>query len=466
MRTLNQPDDGTADKVAATAVEGTPNRTGKNRLFYSAILAVLFLLVTWPVILSSVRGRDNTGCASDEANFHYPVIERMARDWPHLDLVDIGGNQTAPAFHVVMAALVHYCHLDLTGIRLATSLAGLLLLVSVYWFTSKWIESSAAFVLCLSYLFSPFMLGAAMWLMTDNFGWLFVSLALGWTAFYPAAPRRVLGSGVAATLATAFRQIHLWLTAPIVVSGLFQIIPERFPALTQPTPTPSRHPGRLLASILVAVVGPALVILFYVSLWHGLLPPGTARQIGTNNHFKIVPLALAQAGYCSVFLLPAVLDGSTLRARLRDWRVWVGAAICLVLAALPRSAEKQSPSGALVTLAGGTPVIFHRLLILLPPAALAGAALVIFFLGARERGRGREAVLLIFGLVCWLSAQTAPVFALRRYCDFIQVICIWLVALGLPSGPRRPGFWIGTISFVLVQFGMAVLSVYFPAFRG
>jgi hypothetical protein len=448
--------------ATATPVE-IPITSAGNRLIYALILGVFFLLLTWPLILSGSHGQDNTGAAGDQIIYHYPTIQKMARDWPHPNLVDLGGIQMAPTYHVLMAALVHYCHFDLTGLRLISSLAGLLLIISVFWFTSRWAGPRTAFLLSLSYLFSPFMLSASMWLYTDNFGWLFVSLALGWTVFYPAVPRRVLASGAAAAIATAFRQIHLWLVAPIAIGGLLQVMPEQSRALEAPLPAPSRHPARLLASVLVAVVTPALVVLFFVSLWHGLLPHGD--RFGTNNHFKIVPLALSQAGFCSVFLLSTVLDGPTLKIRLRDWRVWAGAALCFVLAALPRSAEKQSPSGALVSLSGGTPVIFERLLILLPPAALAGAALVIFFLAARERGRGREAFLLIFGFVCWLTAQTAPVFPLRRYCDFIQVIMIWLVALGLPSAPRRPGFWIGTIAFVLVQCGLAIFSIYLPVFR-
>jgi hypothetical protein len=452
-------------EVTANRGENSTNSTATKRLAYGAILAVLFLLLTWPVILSGSKGYDTTGAAYDQDYFHYPIIQKMIADWPHPDLVNLNGIQMTPTFHVLMAALGHYGHFDLTGIRLAASLAGLLLMISVYWFTAKCVEPGAAFVLSLSYLFSSFMLSASIWLMTDNFGWLFVSLALGWAVFYPATPRRVLGSGVAAAVATAFRQIHLWLIAPIAVSGLMRIMPGRFQALSLPDREPTRHPARLLASIFVAVVVPGLVILFFLSLWHGLVPPGSAHW-GTNNHFKIVPLALAQTGFCSIFLLPTVLDSSTLKSRLRDRRVWAGAVIGLVLAALPRSAEQQSPGGAMVSLSGHTPVIFDRLLILLPPAALAGAALVIFFLVARERGRGPEAFLLLFGFVCWLAAQSTPVYTYRRYCDFIQVIIIWLAALGLPLASRRGRFWIGPIALSVVQFGVSFIQVYRPVLHG
>lgn len=451
--------------VTGNSGENSESSAGNERLWYTAILAALFLLLTWPVILSGSQGRDTTGSAFDQINFHYPLIQKMAGQWPHPDLVNLGGILMIPTFHVLMAGLAHYCHLDLTGLRLVGSLAGLLLMLSVYWFTTRWLEPGAAFVLSVSYVFSPFMLSGSIWLNTDNFGWLFVSLALGWAALYPATPQRMLGSGAAAAAATAFRQIHLWLIAPIAISGLMRLSPERFQAVASPDREPSRHPGRLLASVFVAVVVPVLVILFFVSLWHGLTPPGTAKQYGTNNHFKIVPLALAQAGYCSIFLLPMMLDRTTLKSRLRDWRVWTGAAICLLLAALPRSAEQQNPSGALVVLAGGTPVIFQRLLILLPPAALAGAAFVIFYLVAKERGRGREAFLLLFGFMCWLTAQSTPVYSFRRYCDFIQVIIIWLAAMGLPSAPR-PRVWIGPIAFALVQCGLSAFQIYLPVFRG
>jgi len=435
----------------------------KSTLGFAVILSVLFLILTWPAILSHSPGIDRTGGAGDQNDYHLPLILKKAHNWPNIDLNDLGGCQMTPTYHVIMAALAHYANLNVTGLRMVNSLYGLALVLAVFWFARKWTSAPVAFALSVTYLFSPFMISAAIWLMTDNLAWFFVVLALGGAAMHATTPRRIIGNGVAAMAATAVRQIHLWLNGPIVLATMMELLRSRFPGLAPTGSPPRSRPAALILTTAIAILLPAAALLFYVSIWHSLIPPNSAKP-GMNNHFKIIPLALAQAGFCCLFLAPAVLPGA-LKLRWNDWRIWAGAAICTLLAAIPRSAEQQNPSGALVDLAGHTPVMFDRLLILLPPAAIAGAALVAFFLAAQKLGRGRPAFLILVGFVCWLMAQTAPIYVFRRYCDIVQILVIWLAALCIPPEGPRLRFWGAVGAFSFVQAGFCFVQIFLPLFR-
>ena len=430
---------------------------------YLAIIAVLFCLIVWPVIFFSVDGRcDDTGAVGDQDLYHYPVILKMAKAWPHPDLRDMGGAIMTPTFHLTMAAFVHYGGANLRELRFINSFTGLFLILTVFWYTSKCTDAKTAFGLSLVYLFSPFMLSCAMWLMTADFAFIFVVISLACAALFPPRPGRVLGSGLAAAAATAIRQVHLWLAAPVGTIALCELVRGRFPWLMPPkAPKEPRLPGLFLISVIAAIV-PFLALLFFVWLWGGLMPPDSTLR-GMHNHFTIIPVAMVQAAYCGVFLAPAVLDGPLSRY-LRDWRIWAGAIFCTVLTALPRSGVPSGPSGMLNSLAARTPVIFHRLPVLLPPAALAGAVLAAFLITAINRGRGRAAVIILVGFWAWLAAQTATPYALRGYCDIIFVMEIWLAALCLPPGPRQPRFWLCTGALAAVQLLSVISQIFAPVF--
>src|SRR5208282_5490863 len=160
----------TDSEISAPRRAGPPeDLTGlRARLVYGAVLSGLFCLLVWPVILSGSLREDKTGAASDQEVYHLPVIMKMAKAWPHVDLNDVGGAQMAPTYHCVLAAISHYGKVGVTGLRMVNSLSGLALLLSVFWYASRWVDSRTAFMLAVTYLFSPIMLGCAMWLMTAD----------------------------------------------------------------------------------------------------------------------------------------------------------------------------------------------------------------------------------------------------------------------------------------------------------
>jgi len=435
--------------------------TSKKRLIYAGVMALLFCALVWPVILSGSKREDRIGAEGDQRLYHFPTIVKMAQAWPHPDLNDVGQGQMTPTFHVLMAALMHYCGLGLEGLRLVNSLTGLALVLAVFWYTSKCADAPPAFALCLPYLLSPFMLSCSMWLMTNNLALFFSTIALAGAALFPPTTARVIGTGLAAMAATAVRQISVWLIAPIAAAIICERL--RFPARVSTESEKNPPAPQLLLNLGIAVALPVAALLFYFIQWHGLMPP-TAQLQGVNNHFMIVPLALAQTAFCCCFLAPATLEGPLIKY-LRDWRVWAAAAFCLALAALPHSATPNDPTGAVIA-STKTPAILGRVILWLPPAALGGAGLMAFLIAAAERSQARAALIIMVGFGGWLAAHTTPAHALRRYCDIILIMVIWLAAQCLPPGRKPFRFWFGIASLSLVQLATAIYQIYLPVLWG
>ena len=65
-------------------------------------ISLLFLAMTWPVILS---GRGGTNEASDEVHYHLPMIQHFAEQWPLPPEDDAYTSATTPGYHYLMAGV-------------------------------------------------------------------------------------------------------------------------------------------------------------------------------------------------------------------------------------------------------------------------------------------------------------------------------------------------------------------------
>ncbi|MSU57074.1 MAG: hypothetical protein EXS35_02655 [Pedosphaera sp.] len=427
---------------------------------WAAALAGIYFVLVFPVLFLAHGMTDEAG---DQQSYHEPFIVQLAADWPHVDLVNTHGLAMTPGYYLLMAAIKHYFSASILELRVVTALLGLPLILVVFRFCCQWTTAVTAFVLCLPFLLSSFVLGSSMWLRSDNVWLALVALALGTTAVHPASPARIFGLGIVTMLAISVRQICIWLLAPLALSSFLELFYARLSGSSASDPPGPRRSAGLILAMLFAVAAPMAVLWYFYRLWGGLLPPQVAQAHPVGNGFKIVPVILALTGFLGLFFAPAAWDGP-LKNLLKDWRVWAASALALLVAVVPRTAGHQDPSGMLVELQK-TPVAFDRILGLLPFAALAGGVVMILFLAAVRAGRTRAACFVLLGFASWSAAMTANVYVLRRHCEpFILLTLIWLTALGLPSGNNRKRFWIGMSALVAVQLVMLVVKIYRPAF--
>ena len=171
-----------------------------------AALVVLFGVLVWPVILS---GGGGTSEASDQVEYHLPAIDGMVQQWPFIDVVDYP-SATAPGYHFLMATLSRFVSCDPMVLQLASSLLSLGFLLVVWHHAARLVRPPAALALVLPLLASSYVLGAAIWLDTDNAALLFVALALGGSALVEATPLGGFRLALYGTAAVLVRPIPIW----------------------------------------------------------------------------------------------------------------------------------------------------------------------------------------------------------------------------------------------------------------
>ena len=437
-----------------------------------AALVVLFGVLVWPVILS---GGGGTSEAKDQVEYHLPAIDGMVQQWPFIDVVDYP-SATAPGYHFLMATLSRFVSRDPMVLQLASSLLSLGFLLVVWHHAARLVRPPAALALVLPLLASSYVLGAAIWLDTDNAALLFVALALGGSALVEATPFRGVRLALYGTAAVLVRQIHIWVAGPVLLVALLSTrrggrLLERF---TPPRGAPWTR--RALIVVLAAVALPFSLLAVMIWLWGGLTPPAYAHLHGGGINLAVYPLVLALVGGFGIFFLPA-FGSMDPRPWMRDWLLWVAIGLALVLSlAVPTDFDREAGrwGGAIWELVRHLPAPGGRSVVFCPLAVLGAVVLVRAWRAAGQAGRGYEAALLLVALLGWVICQSVNTQAWQRYCEPIILVGLaWLAALarspGVPpagAAPQTGRWWLGPVALGVVQLGLSGYSVYWALAKG
>ncbi len=458
----------------------------------AAAVSAVFLALTLGVIAS---GRIGTGESADQFNYHVPVIRSFAAQWPSPDLKKYD-SATTPGYQLMMAALWRAAGLgerwpelprapvgagpgaewpavtlgdaerttwaafvhDLRPLQAVNALLSLGLILTVYFGAARFAHWWLACSLTLPLMLNQYVLGAAIWLTTDNAAWFLAALALGGAALSPMTPARTLRAGVTAAVLVLVRQVHLWVCGPIAVSGLVAWAVEH----------PGRR-GRGAWATAFAVALPVAVVAGFALLWQGLTPPSPRiREVhGGGANLATLAFALSLIGAYGVFAFAAWRDqlrGLGASARTTLVLVGVGVVLALLTATSTQAPTLTDPPmrgyGWLWKLSGMFPAVAGRsaLLALGAPAGL--LVLLMLWRGARAAGRSREALVLLVGLACWLLAQAMNPAAWQRYFDpMVLVLLAWLGALAVPERRTR-ALAVGAAVLALFMAGLSYRSVW------
>lgn len=408
------------DPPAEAAPTGRP-------LAWATALVVAFLALTgWPMVRPGLDVFD----AVDEQLFHHPAIQGFVREFPRMDLVDYP-SATTPLYHLVMASLGGPLHLDLAGLRvlnLAFSVAALLLAWG--WLVRLGgVRRGTALVLPL--MASPYFVGAAVRLSTDNFALLMVFASLAVLDAGAGPPdRRLVGAGILGGLAALTRQVHAWTAGLVAVEA---IRTRRWKALA-------------------AALVPVLVLVPFVVLWGGLAPPAFSMHEAAPD--PVVPIyVLALLGGFGIFFCPWLVDAW----RRHGGRAWLaGAAVAgglgvVALFPIHWQPDPRRFGGALWSVAGrlpevhGTSVAFWGLV---PLGVLVGVALVL-------RARTTERWVPVVALGLWLVANVVSARVYQKYYEPFLLVVLAAVVAGWRDGERR-WWWLGPLA---LAGGLAAVDV-------
>ncbi|MBL8746586.1 MAG: hypothetical protein JNK58_09560 [Phycisphaerae bacterium] len=467
-----------------------PIPTGRSSSFASAVpLAVLLsieLVLFLPIVLSGAGGTSET---RDALDYHLPIIEKMRADWPAVDIVHYE-SATAPGFHLLMAAVWR-----LTGepraMLAVNSLFGVLLISTIYFAARRFAGSWGAFALTMPMVCSPYVLGATIWLTTDNAALFLVALALGSATIARTTNARLIFGGFAAAAAVAVRQINVWLAAPLGFAGLIASPLAAFiPTTLRWKEGDPAAPRRSLASLIVGGIAAALptaTLLFFAWKWEWhLLPRATTPEIlkhaaGANPASPAFALALT--GALGMFFLPFAW-GPIRRLRPNDLTAWIAVFLALLIAVAPETSylwtETFMPRayGWLWRIVEKFPAPMERSIVIAAAAPFGALVLLMLYRAASDAGRRVQAGVLLLSLLGWLCAQSMNSQAWQRYFEpIITLGLIWLSAMTVtrihtdlargepPSAEATPTsgnrwLFIGPLALAACQLGLCAITLY------
>lgn len=485
----------------------TPSRL-REYLLPLVILLALANLIAIPVLaiqmlhplgpVQSVRDFDDLRVPSewaDQALFHRPIIDTMREQWPAIDIVEYD-SATAPGYHALMATVLRLFAAD-SGSAMAPLLIvnlciGLALIAVVYIFAARLAGPWPALILCLPLATSKYILGGTAFLTTDNLAWLLAAIVLGLSAFSRAKPARLLGAGVACTLAVGVRQIMIWSAGPIVLAGLLasplvRLIP--IPTLRDNAAQSPEESARWKPLIFACIgAGLAFALLgVFVLLWGGLLPKASefVRIHAAGPNPATPAFLLALIGACGVFFLPLVWDelSRLLKSRFAD----PAALLAIALGALcaiavqtsstidqPRDTQlwKARAYGWLWEIARRTPDVAERSLVIVGAAAAGALGLLLLWRAAGRAGHARTALILLVALLAFTCAQTLNTMAWQRYFEPIVLVSLaWLSALIWPHAWQQAGalrrklMLLGPAALGTLLMALSVLLLLLPMIR-
>lgn len=234
-------------------------------------LIVLFFALTVPLILKPGIG---TFGAKDEIRFHYPTILTFAEQFPQPDLIHYP-SATTPLYHLFMACFAFLFGPGILSLRLISSLFSLAALLLIHHFLAGRGDRRKALYFTVLLMFSPYFIGPAIRLSTDNGALLFAVLSIYMLETASPGMGRNFLVNLTILVTVLIRQLYAWLIGAFLIFGWFR--------------TPSCSAGDKLRSVLLPVLLPVTGLGAFILLWQGLTPP---RFSAEHAAFSLNPEAL------------------------------------------------------------------------------------------------------------------------------------------------------------------------------
>ena len=380
------------------------------------LLTLLFCAVVLPLMLNpniSFYG------ASDETLFHYPMIQQFRAQFPNLDLVNYS-SATTPLYHILMLLPAALFNSNLMALRLVNALISLLCICVIYAFFSRLADTRTSFVLACTVCASPYFVGPAIRLATDNLALLWMVLAL-LTLYGDQSPFFAL-------LAILTRQIYAWLIGVSVVALVRQ--------------------GRIRAAFLNLI--PLAALVFFVILWKGLTPPRFAIQVSHSLlNLDVLTYVLSLLGLFSIFFLPSFVS------RLRQEPITLVHCALLMLCGwvylwlhpMSGGAISGDQGGALWLAAQHFPMLHSNSLLYWGLFPLGIAALYLMF--------WHQDIVFVSVFVFWLVANLASDSIYQRYYEpFLLFYLAWFAVKD-----RQRYDWIGAAVLACGLLGVSLFRL-------
>lgn len=219
------------------------------------ILSLIFLALIVPLIF---KPEMDIFDAYDEERFHYPTILSFAEEFPKLDLVDYD-SATTPLYHIILMVPALIFGSNIIQLRFISAIISLCCLLVFYKFLASRGDARKALLFAILFLFSPYFVGPAIRLSTDNAALLFALLAIYTMETATPTSKKNLLINIFILCAIYVRQIYAWLIGAYLLFNLrgYQAKSETLD----------------LKHIILPTLIPILGLAYFLFLWKGLTPP-------------------------------------------------------------------------------------------------------------------------------------------------------------------------------------------------
>lgn len=440
----------------------------RGRLAPAFVTVGLMLVFVIPASILVLNRFDEMGAISrgyDEVHHHLPIIHRFSAELPSPDFSDYPAAMT-PGYHFVLAVVHRFVSDDIRVLRFVGGLLTVVLIGLFGWMVARHgmrhgLPGWEAGLVALPALVSVYVFPCGVWLVPDNAGWLGVMVILALVLGRAPRPVWLVIGGALLVLLVVVRQSHLWaagflwLAAWLGMSLRDNDLPGRgffdggmLPSEADPL---KRKLGRLALAFAVSV--PAFVVLVYfVRLWGGLVPPshqpGSAHLAGTAYVQTFNPTALGMAalvvGVWSVvfsgYLVPRLVTVDV-PMRMKLGFVGLGGLVGVLVGVLPVS---EPTLGGDLTRASGYwgvirlgPVFFERSPLFALGSIVGGLAAGAWMVVLPARRRW-----VLMGAVAGVAIACAAIpVTWQRYSEplIMMVIALCVANTRRPEGMR--GLW-------------------------
>jgi hypothetical protein len=228
-------------------------------------LALIYLVLTLPVFLGAARADREF----DELAYHLPTIQSIRASWPQLRLGAMSYSAVAPGYHYLLASISLITGSEPMRMRLANWAISFALPALLYCFARTRSSRLSSIVLVLPLITSNFFIKSACWVLPDNAGTLMAAATVILLLHSGSLTRPAWKVGILAAVATAFRQVNLWLIAPICAKAIAGALRKSDGVREE---TMLRALYRLLFAIGVGAIPTLLVMTYLMHGWGGIVP--------------------------------------------------------------------------------------------------------------------------------------------------------------------------------------------------
>jgi hypothetical protein len=264
------------------------------------------LLLALPLLAAGLATGWAFPAQTDEAKFHWGVIQEFAQAWPQVPWQDYH-SATGPLPYILWAAWGRVFGLTLPALRVLTTLVSYAGFLAFYRLARRQgypMPLLAGLILALS----PYVFLHSFTIYTVNVGLVFAVLAMGWYLEAGAKGwRALLAGGLFATLAVYCRQHYLFLPAGAGIWWLGRVVRRR-----------RRTWGAAGEALAIAL--PALLVMPLLVTWGGLVPPSMQGLHPLRLHPEHVMFMLIFAG---LYAAPAAWTAWPTAWRARRQAAWL-----------------------------------------------------------------------------------------------------------------------------------------------